>query len=307
MFRLGLVGAGRMGRTHLRALQDSSEVRIVAVAEPLDALRDEAVGAFSLTGYSSLADMLATGGVDGVLIVTPSDSHVDVIALVAAAGLPILCEKPCGVTASDTRRAQSIVRDAGVALQVGYWRRFVPELQGLREEIARGEYGDVLSLSCLQWDGEPPSAAFRARSGGVFIDMGVHEFDQARWLTGGDLTRMSAVASPAISDPAVTDDPDSAQVLCETSTGASVFVSLGRHYRGGDMASVEVFGSRNHTHSLFLSPDDGERAQLEALVRQAEAFADYARGAPCRGASVDDAVAALEAAGRAAEQLAKGH
>jgi myo-inositol 2-dehydrogenase/D-chiro-inositol 1-dehydrogenase len=218
--------------------------------------------------------------------------------------LPILCEKPCGVTASDTQRAQAIVRDANVALQIGYWRRFVPELQALRERIAGGSFGDVLSLSCLQWDGEPPSAAFRARSGGVFIDMGVHEFDQARWLTGGDFTRMSAIASSAISDHDVTDDPDSAQVLCETTSGATVFVSLGRHYRGGDMASVEVFGSKDHVQSIFLSPDDGERAQLEALVRQAEAFAAYARGGACRGASVEDAIAALEAAGRAADQLA---
>lgn len=307
MFRLGLVGAGRMGRTHLRALDDSSDVRIVAVAEPLDALRDEAAAAFDVTGFSSLADMLASGGIDGVLIVTPSDTHIEMIAEVAAAGLPILCEKPCGVSAEDTRRAQAIVHDAGVALQIGYWRRFVPELQTIRDGIANGAFGDVLSLSCLQWDGAPPSAAFRARSGGVFIDMGVHEFDQARWLTGSDFTRMSAVASPAISDPDVTDDPDSAQVLCGTVSGTTVFVSLGRHYRGDDMASVEVFGSKDHVHSLFLSPDDGERAQLEALVLQARAFADYANGAPCRGASVADAVAALEAAGRAAEQVAASH
>jgi myo-inositol 2-dehydrogenase/D-chiro-inositol 1-dehydrogenase len=307
MFRLGLVGAGRMGRTHLRALQVSSEVRIVAVAEPLDALRDEAVANFDVTGYSSLSDMLVSGGIDGVLIVTPSDSHVDVIALVAAAGLPILCEKPCGVSAEDTRRAQKIVREAGVALQIGYWRRFVPGLELLREGIESGHFGDVLSLSCLQWDGEPPSAAFRARSGGVFIDMGVHEFDQARWLTGSDFTTMSVYASPAISDPDVADDPDSAQVLCGTTSGATVFVSLGRHYAGGDMASIEVFGSKDHVHSVFLDPDDGERAQIEALVRQAEAFADYAKGDPCRGASVEDAIAALEAAGRAAAQLAASH
>jgi myo-inositol 2-dehydrogenase/D-chiro-inositol 1-dehydrogenase len=307
MFRLGLVGAGRMGHTHLRALRGSLEVTIVAVAEPVDALREEAVSTFGVTGYASLSDVLASEGLDGVLIVTPSDSHVDVIAAVAAAGLPILCEKPCGVSASDTRRAQGIVRDAGVALQIGYWRRFVPELQALREGIANGNFGDVLSVSCLQWDGEPPSAAFRARSGGVFIDMGVHEFDQARWLTGGDFTRMSAVASPAISDPGVSNDPDSAQVLCETTSGATVFVSLGRHYSGGDMASVEVFGSKGHVQSLFLSPDDGERAQLEALVRQAEAFTEYARGGPCRGASVDDAIAALEAAGRAVNELATSH
>src|SRR3984957_18371292 len=212
MFRVGLVGAGRMGRTHLRALSDAPDVKIVAVAEPLDALRDDAVSNFGVTSYSSLPEMLDAGGIDGALIVTPSDSHVDVIALVAAAGLPILCEKPCGVTAEDTRRAQQIVRDAGVALQIGYWRRFVPELQDIRNGIASGAFGDVLSLSCLQWDGEPPSAAFRSRSGGVFIDMGVHEFDQARWLTGSDLTGLTAVASDAISDPDVTDDPDSAQV-----------------------------------------------------------------------------------------------
>jgi myo-inositol 2-dehydrogenase/D-chiro-inositol 1-dehydrogenase len=293
-----------MGRTHLRALRESSDVGIVAVAEPLDALREEAVAAFDVAGYSSLSDMLASGGIDGVLIVTPSDSHVDVIALVAAAGLPILCEKPCGVSADDTRRAQKIVRDAGVALQIGYWRRFVPTLELLREGIESGHFGDVLSLSCLQWDGAPPSSAFRSRSGGVFIDMGVHEFDQARWLTGSDFTSMAAVASPAISDPDVSDDPDSAQVLCATTSGATVFVSLGRHYDGGDMASIEVFGSKDHMHSVFLDPDDGERAQLEALVLQAQSFAEYARGGPCRGASVEDAIAALEAAARAAGQLA---
>jgi myo-inositol 2-dehydrogenase/D-chiro-inositol 1-dehydrogenase len=307
MFRLGLVGAGRMGRTHLRALKDSTDVRIVAVAEPLDTLRDEAVANFDVTGYSSLSEMLESGNIDGALIVTPSDSHVDVIALVAAAGLPILCEKPCGVTADDTERAQQIVRDAGVALQIGYWRRFVPELQKIRNGIASGEFGDVLSLSCLQWDGEPPSAAFRSRSGGVFIDMGVHEFDQARWLTGSDFTGMTAVASPAISDREVTDDPDSAQVLCSSASGATVFVSLGRHFSGGDMARVELFGSKGHVQSTFLNPDDGERAQLEALVRQAEAFAEYARGGECRGASVEDAIAALEAAGRCADQLAASH
>ena len=307
MFRLGLVGAGRMGRTHLRALSESSDVRIVAVAEPLDTLRDDAVANFDVTGYSSLAEMLASGGIDGALIVTPSDSHVDVIGLVAAAGLPILCEKPCGVSAEDTKRARSIVRDAGVALQIGYWRRFVPELQTIRDGIADGAFGDVLTLSCLQWDGEPPSAAFRSRSGGVFIDMGVHEFDQARWMTGSDFTTLSAVASSAISDPEVIDDPDSAQVLAETQSGATVFVSLGRHFSGGDMASVEVFGSKDHVHSTFLNPDDGERAQLEALIRQAQAFADYAKGGPCRGASVEDAIAALEAAGRCADQLAASH
>lgn len=303
MFRLGLVGAGRMGQTHLRALRACDDVDIVAVVEPVASLRDAAVDAYGIDGYASFAEMIDAATLDGVLIVTPSDSHVEMIAMAAAAGLPILCEKPCGVTADDARRAQSLVADAGVALQVGYWRRFVPELQILRQRIADREFGDVLSVSCLQWDGEPPSAAFRARSGGIFVDMGVHEFDQARWLIGSDFTDLEGMASPVITDPECTDDPDSAQVLAGTANGATVFVSLGRHYAGGDMASVEVFGTRDHFFSVFLDPNQGDQAQLAALRRQASAFADYVQGQPCQGATTSDAIAALEAASGAAGQF----
>jgi myo-inositol 2-dehydrogenase/D-chiro-inositol 1-dehydrogenase len=294
-----------MGQTHLRALAGDGGVEVVAVAEPIGALRERAADAFGVRGYSRVDDLLDASGLDGVLIVTPSDSHVEVIERVASAGLAILCEKPCGVTPEDTRRARGIVEAAGVPLQVAYWRRFVPELQVLRERMANGDLGEILSLSCLQWDGAPPTAVFRARSGGIFIDMGVHEFDQARWLTASDLDRLSAVASSVVSDPESAGDPDCAQVLGTTSSGATVLVSLGRHFPGGDMASVEVFGTRGHVNTAFLDPVAGERAQLEALRRQASSFADYARGGPCQGSTVDDAVAALEAAANAAAQVAR--
>jgi myo-inositol 2-dehydrogenase / D-chiro-inositol 1-dehydrogenase len=292
-----------MGQTHLRALKESGDVDIVAVAEPVDALRETVEGTFDVRGFSSLDGLLQLGEIDGVLIVTPSDSHVEVIAKAAAAGLPILCEKPCGVSPDDTRRAQQLVSEAGVPLQIAYWRRFVPELQMLRERIIRGDFGEILSLSCLQWDGAPPAAAFRNRSGGIFIDMGVHEFDQARWLTSGSFTELNAVASTVVTDPEAHGDPDSALVLCATSSGATVLVSLGRYYEGGDMASLEVFGTVDHVASVFLDPLDGEAVQLDALRHQASSFADFARGGPCLGATVEDAIAALEAAASAAAQL----
>jgi myo-inositol 2-dehydrogenase/D-chiro-inositol 1-dehydrogenase len=301
-FQLGLVGAGRMGRTHLRALEGSRDVKVVAACEPVDALRDEVTSTYQIAGFSTLEELLGHGGLDGVLIVTPSDTHVQVIETVARAGLPMLCEKPCGVSPEDTRRAVALVDKYGVALQIAYWRRFVPALATLRERIVAGELGELLTLSCLQWDGEPPAAAFRARSGGIFVDMGVHEFDQARWLTGGDFTNVHALATSVVTDVAANGDPDSAQVLSATSTGATVLVSLGRHYSGGDMASVEVFGTRGHELSVFLDPDDGERAQLEALSRQASSFARYVAGGVCEGASVHDALAALEVAARSAAQ-----
>jgi myo-inositol 2-dehydrogenase / D-chiro-inositol 1-dehydrogenase len=296
-----------MGQTHLRALIDSSDVRVVALAEPVDSLRESAMTSFGVVGYSTLDDLLDGASLDGVLVVTPSDSHVDVITRVARAGLPVLCEKPCGVSPEDTARAREVVASSGVALQIAYWRRFVPELQVIRQRIDGGEFGEVLTVSCLQWDGEPPSSAFRARSGGIFVDMGVHEFDQVRWLTAGDIVESHAVASSAVTDPDSAGDPDAAQVLGRLSGGATALVSLGRHYASGDMASVEIFGTRDHSYTVFLDPRDGERAQLDALRRQASAFARFAAGGPCEGASVDDALAALSAARAASVQVSVGH
>jgi len=292
-----------MGQTHLRALAGGSNVAIVAVCEPVVDLRERAQTTYDLGGFAVLDDMIEHGGIDGALVVTPSDTHVEVVATLAAAGLPVLCEKPCGVTPDDTRRAQQLVSDAGVPMQVAYWRRFVPELQSLRERMLAGDFGEILSVSCLQWDGAPPSASFRARSGGIFVDMGVHEFDQARWLTSSDLHGLTATGSAVEVDPNDPVDPDSALALAATRSGATVLVSLGRHFADGDMSSVEVFGTRNHVLSEFLNPADGERAQLEALRRQAGAFAEFARGGPCLGATAEDAVAALEAATDAARQL----
>jgi myo-inositol 2-dehydrogenase/D-chiro-inositol 1-dehydrogenase len=285
-----------MGQTHLRALAASDDVDVVSVAEPVATLRANAEESFGVRGYSSLDAMLEAGGIDGALIVTPSDSHVAVIERVAGSGLAILCEKPCGVSSADTSRAREIVTELGLPLQVAYWRRFVPELREIKDRIENGDFGELLSLTCLQWDGEPPAASFRSRSGGIFVDMGVHEFDQARWLIASDLHDLRAVASSIVTDPESAGDPDAAQVLGRSASGATVVVTLGRHYAGGDVASVEVFGTRDHQHSVFLDPADGERAQLAALRLQASAFAEFARGGLCRGATVDDAIAALEAA-----------
>jgi len=299
-FRLGLVGAGRMGATHLRALAGSAETPVVAVAEPVAALREAAAGAYGLAAYESVDQLLDAGSVDGVLIVTPSPTHLEVIEKVASAGMAILCEKPCGLAPDDTRRAARVVADAGVPLQVAYWRRFVPELVALRDRVAAGELGELLSVVCAQWDGSPPAGRFRATSGGIFVDMGVHEFDQARWLTGGDLVGVKAVAAAVVTDPDAAGDPDAAQAIAQATTGATVVVSLGRYFPLGDVASVEVYGTRGYESLRFLEPASGEAAQLAALTRQAAAFARYVRGGACEGARLDDAVAALEAAVAAA-------
>src|SRR2546428_74653 len=171
-------------------------------------------------------------------------------------------------------------------------------LQALRDRIRSGELGDVHLYASSQWDGQPPPASFRLHSGGIFIDMGVHEFDQVRWLSGEEFGPILAVSSRG-GVPGAGDDVDSAQAIAPLSGGASAFVSLGRYYPDGDMARVEVFGTRDAVRCEFLDPRQGERMQLAALVAQAEAFASFAAGGPATGATAADAAAALVAAERA--------
>jgi myo-inositol 2-dehydrogenase / D-chiro-inositol 1-dehydrogenase len=292
-FRLGLVGAGRMGRTHLRALADSERVAVTAIAEMAPAAR-QAVSVPGVTVHPSTAEMLDAAAIDGVLIAAPTDQHGAVIAEVAAHGLPILCEKPCGLTATAARASAGTAAAAGVPLQVAYWRRFVPGLRRLRDRIAAGEFGTVHLVTCYQWDEQPPPVEFRAHSGGIAIDMGVHEFDQLRWLTGQDISSLAVVASGRAPDGIA--DVDGAQAVASLSGGACGFISLGRYYPAGDAVWAEVFGTRASERCDVIDPAEGERAQLEALRRQAESFAEFAAGGPCQGATAADAVAALTAA-----------
>jgi myo-inositol 2-dehydrogenase/D-chiro-inositol 1-dehydrogenase len=307
-FRLGLIGAGRMGRTHLRALAGSQRVAVTAIAEVSEQTRST-VPAAGAPVYPGIAEMLDAETLDGVLIVVPTDRHLPVITEVAARGLPILCEKPCGLTVAQTKAAVATTQAAGLPFQVGYWRRYVPSLRALRERIAAGDLGTVHLVACYQWDDRPPSDEFRAHSGGIFADMGVHEFDQMRWLTGQEIVSLAAVVSGLVpgglirhvpgEEPRRYADVDSAQVIAELSGGSCGIVSLGRFHPAGDMARAEAFGEEGTVRCDFLDPAEGERAQLAALREQAESFADFASGGTCTGATGADAVAALDAATRA--------
>jgi myo-inositol 2-dehydrogenase / D-chiro-inositol 1-dehydrogenase len=294
-FGIGLIGAGRMGRTHLRALAGSDAVKVTAIAEMSPAAR-EAVAATGAAVYESVAEMLDRAAPDGVLIAAPTDQHGGIIAEVAARGLPILCEKPCGLTAAAAQASAQAAAAAGVPLQVAYWRRFVPGLRQLHDRIAAGELGVIHLVTCYQWDERPPSPVFRAHSGGIAIDMGVHEFDQLRWLTGQDIASLAVVSSGSAPDGIA--DVDGAQVVLTLSGGATGFISLGRYFRVGDAVWAEAFGTEGHERCDVIDPAEGEVAQLEALRAQAESFASFAAGGRCEGATAADAIAALAVAER---------
>ena len=288
-FRLALIGAGRMGAAHARALASSRDVRIECVVDPSDAAA-AAVDAPRAT-FETLPE------VDGFLVAVPTRLHLTVTTALARHGLPVLCEKPCGLTSAETRAIAAL----GVRVQVAYWRRFVPSLRALRRRIAEGELGDVVFVSCAQLDELPPPRAFRdpASSGGIVVDMGVHELDQLRWLTGRALVAVRGIAGRVGWDEPVEGDPELVELSLELDGGVAGAITLARRYPPGETCRVEVIGLDGADAIDFVAPPDGDETIAAALRAQAE---DFARGGG-DGATIEDAVAALEAAERAKAAL----
>jgi myo-inositol 2-dehydrogenase/D-chiro-inositol 1-dehydrogenase len=304
--RLALIGAGRMGITHIEAIAGAASVALTAVIDPSEPARARAqdVG----RGVATFADLdaaLAAGPIDAVLIAAPSTLHRTLVTACAQRGLPMLCEKPCGTAVTEIDAAAATAAAAGVVLQIGYWRRYVPGLIELRETIATGTLGEISLIACWQWDAGPGSPEFRAASGGIAVDMGVHEFDQARWLTGQEIGTPSMTSSTVTSVAPVPGDVESAAILAPLSGGAVVFISLGRHFPHGDCVWVEVMGTRGHARQDVLWGEAGDAVFRAALRAQVEDFVHRVRsGEPGSGASAVDARAALAAAEQAQQALA---
>ncbi|HUK97409.1 MAG TPA: Gfo/Idh/MocA family oxidoreductase, partial [Gaiellaceae bacterium] len=206
-----------MGAAHARALESSDEVEITCVVDPSDAA--------AASVRAPRATLGSLPEVDGFLVAVPTRFHVEVTRALAEHGLPILCEKPCGLSTEETRT----IAAQGVRVQVAYWRRFVPALRALRERIAADALGELVLVSCAQLDETPPPAAFRdpVSSGGIVVDMGVHELDQLRFLTGQEIAQVAGVAGSVGFDEPVPGDPELVSFAVATDGGIAGSILLG--------------------------------------------------------------------------------
>jgi myo-inositol 2-dehydrogenase / D-chiro-inositol 1-dehydrogenase len=295
--RIAVAGAGRIGREHIRAIQRSPRLALAGVADPSEAAR-AAFASADVAVATDVEGLLAATRVDAVIVAVPSAHHVTLVSRLLERGVPVLCEKPCGLRSADVRDLGARAAELGTPLQIGYWRRFVPSLRELRARIADGSMGELSMVTAIQWDGEPPSAAFRdvASSGGILIDMGVHEFDMLRWLTGQEIVEMTGYASDVNYAEPVPGDPETVNLVARMSGGTTAIVSLARRYPPGDICRVEVLGGEATTQLTFVEPGDDGEMLIDAFQAQAEHLADIARGAQPEGATILDAHAALVAA-----------
>jgi predicted dehydrogenase len=245
---IGLVGAGRMGSTHARliarAVADADLVAIADVNVPAAERLAAELGGSRV--YSSLPEMLGDPGVQAVLIATSSSRHLEAIELAAAAGRDILCEKPLALTVAETAAAIQAAERAGVRLQVGFMRRWDADYARAKERLASGALGRPILFKSLQFDPEPPPPSFAdpAVSGGIMVDMGIHEFDLARWLMDDEVVEVHAFGS-AVAHPALAEvgDVDSAVVNLRFAGGATGTVEMARNTTYGEDVRTEVLAT----------------------------------------------------------------
>jgi scyllo-inositol 2-dehydrogenase (NAD+) len=244
---VALVGLGRMGGVHLRALQELvPDVRLVAVAEP----RADLIAASDLIGdavvYPDTARALRHPGLDGCIVVTPTETHATIVAGALELGLHVFCEKPLTLEQDESLQLQALAESRGLVLQVGFWRRFSPPLIEARRLLQQGAIGRPILLRLVQWDVDCPPAAWcdPRRSGGIFVDMGVHEYDEIEWLLDTRITRVTAHPLARVEQElAEVGDFDNAIVFADTEGDAHAIVDLSRNGRYADDIRLEILGS----------------------------------------------------------------
>jgi myo-inositol 2-dehydrogenase/D-chiro-inositol 1-dehydrogenase len=244
MKTFALFGAGRIGQIHAENLHAHPRAEIRCVVDVDAAACDRiarATGAVRMEAAAALADP----AVDALLIASPTDTHAGLIEAGAAAGKAILCEKPVDLDAARARQCVAAARRSGTLLAIGFNRRYDPSFRRVRDGIAAGEIGQVENVLIISRDPAPPPAGYVARSGGMFRDMSIHDFDMARWLLAEEPVEVAAQGACLV-DPAIgaAGDIDTASVLLRTASGRQAQVINSRRAAFGYDQRIEVCGSK---------------------------------------------------------------
>ncbi len=241
--RIGLLGAGRIGRIHGLNVAARGDARLVAVA---DASAEAAQSLAETAGAkaTSVDAILHDKNIDAVLICTPTDTHADLIEAAVGAGKAVFCEKPVDLDAARIRQCLEVVRKSGKLLMIGFNRRFDPNFAALEKRLRNGEAGDIEIVSVTSRDPGPPPVDYIRRSGGLFRDMMIHDFDMARFLLAEDPIEVFAIGSSLV-DKAIGEagDVDTAAVLMKTASGRIAQISNSRRATYGYDQRIEVHGS----------------------------------------------------------------
>jgi myo-inositol 2-dehydrogenase/D-chiro-inositol 1-dehydrogenase len=251
--RLGLIGAGRIGQVHASTIKTRvPQAELVAVADVVEAAASALAANHHIPIYSSdPITIIDDPNIDAVLICSVTDTHAPLIEAAANAGKHIFCEKPIALTLPHIDQALAAVEKAGVTLQIGFNRRFDANYRRIRQAVENGEIGEPHILHIISRDPAPPPIAYVKISGGLFVDMAIHDFDMARYLIGSEIDEVFVQAAVRI-DPAIgeTGDVDTAVTMLRFVNGVIGTIDNSRRAVYGYDQRAEVFGSKGAIHTL---------------------------------------------------------
>ena len=284
--KIGLIGAGRIGRLHAEHLTSRiPSADLIMVADVSEEAARQCAELYTIPhSTQDYREVLGYPDIQAVVICSSTDTHALIIEKAAQAGKHIFCEKPIALDLPSIDRALDAVERAGVKLQIGFNRRFDANYRRVRQAVEQGEIGRPHVLHIVSRDPDPPPIAYIRVSGGIFLDMTIHDFDIARFLTGSEVEEIFVLAD-VMDNPAIgaAGDMDTAVVMLKFTNGVIGTISNSRHAAYGYDQRVELLGSagaistaNNYPNTAIISDDHSVRRDLPLrffVERYTESFA----------------------------------
>ncbi len=324
MVGIAVLGCGRIGRVHARHVARHLRAQLITVFDVSDAAAAPVAAELHVDASVRLEEVLADSRVDGVIIASPTDTHVDLITAAVKAGKAVLCEKPIDL---DVERARACWRDISAynpRVMVGFNRRFDRSFRALKERLRNDEIGSAELVVISSRDPAPPSVEYLRQSGGLFRDMTIHDLDMARYLVD-EVIEVYATGANLV-DPVIgtIDDIDTCALTLRARSGALVQINNSRRSVYGYDQRIEVFGSRGmliagNQRETSVALWNGQHTNArdpvlhffieryrEAYCSELESFVAALEGNRPMSPHYADGVAALELAEAAQRSLASG-
>lgn len=242
MINIGILGAGRIGKIHASAVKNHNDVNLKSIADSyLDEKWAKDLGINNL--YKDVEDIINDDSIDAVYICTPTDTHADLIIKAALKGKAIFCEKPVDLDIKKILEVKTILEETQVLFQIGFNRRFDSNFKKLQKLVEKGEVGELITLKVVSRDPSAPPPEYVDSSGGLFLDMTIHDFDIVRFISNEEVEELNVYASNFVTDYKE-KDVDTAMIHLKLKSGAFALIENCRVTTYGYDQRVEAFGTK---------------------------------------------------------------
>lgn len=259
MLNVGVIGAGRIGRLHVNYLKQRKDINIKWISDLFCDKLDDWIKESNISNKTkNYQDIMNDPEIDAIIICSPTNTHVDIIKDACKKGIHVFCEKPISLSLSEAEEAVEAVKASNIKLQMGFNRRFDKNFKLLQERLSDGELGNIQTLRITSRDPEPPPLEYVKNSGGLFMDMSIHDFDMARYLMNSEVTEVYASGGAMIS-PEIEqyDDIDTAIITLKFENGALAVIENCRRSVYGYDQRVEILGDNG-----LISVDNTQSSTL---------------------------------------------